>query len=156
MQRPRCSTCNNPLRATPILGRLSSVLGRGLVKQTIAGRLGTFVADTTFEQLPREVVEKAKRHALDTFGAALVGATSPRRPRGQKRLSLPWRAAEPLLYGASASLLRREMPLFSTASPRTPSNSTTRAAATTRARLSCRPLSPRYRCSTSRSSVERS
>src|SRR5215208_1003316 len=86
MQRPRCSTCNNPLRATPILGRLSSVLGRGLVKQTIAGRLGTFVADTTFEQLPREVVEKAKRHALDTFGAALVGATSEEAARAKEAL----------------------------------------------------------------------
>src|SRR5215207_3554538 len=86
MQRPRCSTCNNPLRATPILGRLSSVLGRDLVKQTIAERLGTFVADTTFEQLPREVVDKAKRHILDTFGAALVGATSEEAGRARAAL----------------------------------------------------------------------
>jgi 2-methylcitrate dehydratase PrpD len=57
-----------------------------LVKQTIAGRLGTFVADTTFEQLPRDVVEKAKRHILDTFGAALVGATSEEAARAKEAL----------------------------------------------------------------------
>ena len=56
------------------------------MKQTIAGQLGTFVADTTFEQLPREVVEKAKRHILDTFGAALVGATSEEAARAKEAL----------------------------------------------------------------------
>ena len=56
------------------------------MKQTIAEQLGTFVADTTFEQLPREVVEKAKRHILDTFGAALVGATSEEAGRARAAL----------------------------------------------------------------------
>ncbi len=56
------------------------------MKQTIAGRLGTFVADTIFEQLPREVVEKAKRHILDTFGAALAGATSEEAARAREAL----------------------------------------------------------------------
>ena len=56
------------------------------MKQTIAERLGTFVADTTFEQLPREVVEKAKRHILDTLGAALVGATSEEAGRARAAL----------------------------------------------------------------------
>jgi 2-methylcitrate dehydratase PrpD len=47
-----------------------------LVKQTIAEQLGAFVTQVTYDELPPEVVEKAKRHILDTFGAALAGATS--------------------------------------------------------------------------------
>jgi 2-methylcitrate dehydratase PrpD len=42
----------------------------------LADCLGTFVAGTRFEQIPATVVEKAKRHILDTFGAGLAGATS--------------------------------------------------------------------------------
>src|SRR5215203_1767497 len=112
MQRPRCSTCNNPLRATPILGRLSSVLGRGLVKQTIAGRLGTFVADTTFEQLPREVVEKAKRHALDTFGAALVGATSEEAARAKEALLAMEGSGTAPIWGKCESVAPRNAALL--------------------------------------------
>ena len=39
-------------------------------------RLGAFVANTRYEDLPAEVVHKAKRHILDTLGAGLAGATS--------------------------------------------------------------------------------
>lgn len=46
------------------------------MKQTIAEQLGAFVTQVTYDELPPEVVEKAKRHILDTFGAALAGATS--------------------------------------------------------------------------------
>jgi 2-methylcitrate dehydratase PrpD len=56
------------------------------VNQTIAGQLGSFVSKTTFEQLPPEVVEKAKRHVLDTFGAALAGATSEEAARAREAL----------------------------------------------------------------------
>lgn len=38
--------------------------------------LAGFIVGTTFEQLPSELVEKAKRHILDTFGATLAGASS--------------------------------------------------------------------------------
>jgi 2-methylcitrate dehydratase PrpD len=41
-----------------------------------ARELGRFVARTRYEDLPADVVAKAKRHILDTLGAALVGATS--------------------------------------------------------------------------------
>lgn len=39
-------------------------------------RLGAFVAQTRFEDLPDHLVAKAKRHILDSFGAGLAGATS--------------------------------------------------------------------------------
>ncbi len=39
-------------------------------------RLAQFCVDTRFEDLPPALVEQAKRHILDTFGAALAGAES--------------------------------------------------------------------------------
>ena len=39
-------------------------------------RLATFVAGARYEDVPAEIVEKAKRHILDTLGAGLAGATS--------------------------------------------------------------------------------
>jgi 2-methylcitrate dehydratase PrpD len=39
-------------------------------------RLAQFCVDTRFEDLPAELVEQAKRHILDTFGATLAGAGS--------------------------------------------------------------------------------
>lgn len=39
-------------------------------------RLARFCVETRFEDLPPELVEKAKRHIIDTFGATLAGAGS--------------------------------------------------------------------------------
>src|SRR5262249_59826489 len=39
-------------------------------------RLGAFVANARYEDLPAGIVDKAKRHILDTLGAGLAGATS--------------------------------------------------------------------------------
>ncbi|WP_253426730.1 MmgE/PrpD family protein [Pseudomonas sp. GGS8] len=39
-------------------------------------RLAQFCVDTRFQDLPDALVEQAKRHILDTFGAALAGAGS--------------------------------------------------------------------------------
>jgi len=39
-------------------------------------KLARFVVETLFDDLPPPLVEKAKRHILDTFGATLAGATS--------------------------------------------------------------------------------
>src|SRR5438309_4757080 len=39
--------------------------------------LARFVADTTFTDLPRRLVENLKITVLDTFGAALVGTRQP-------------------------------------------------------------------------------
>ncbi|WP_321873997.1 MmgE/PrpD family protein [Burkholderia ubonensis] len=44
--------------------------------QTRATRLAAFVARTPANALPDDVVAKAKRHVLDTFGAALAGAAA--------------------------------------------------------------------------------
>lgn len=40
-------------------------------------QLARFVAQTTFSDLPEALVERAKRHILDTFGATLAGSNSP-------------------------------------------------------------------------------
>ncbi len=39
--------------------------------------LARFVAETTFDDLPRRLVENLKIAVLDTFGAALVGTRQP-------------------------------------------------------------------------------
>ncbi|MCA8152832.1 MmgE/PrpD family protein [Burkholderia contaminans] len=44
--------------------------------QTRATRLAAFVAQTDADALPEEVVAKARRHVLDTFGAALAGTSA--------------------------------------------------------------------------------
>src|SRR5512145_2691424 len=40
-------------------------------------RIAHFIKETKYESLPSEVVEKAKRTALDCLGAALAGAGEP-------------------------------------------------------------------------------
>ncbi|WP_321786188.1 MmgE/PrpD family protein [Burkholderia pyrrocinia] len=47
-----------------------------LQTETRATRLAAFVAQTAADALPDDVVAKAKRHVLDTFGAALAGASA--------------------------------------------------------------------------------
>ena len=56
-------------------------------QQTTAEQLGAFVAQSRYENLPATVVEKTKRHILDTFGAALAGATSEEAARTMAALS---------------------------------------------------------------------
>lgn len=40
-------------------------------------QLSRFIAETRFSDLPESLVERAKRHILDTFGATLAGSNSP-------------------------------------------------------------------------------
>ncbi|HSK30408.1 MAG TPA: MmgE/PrpD family protein [Candidatus Limnocylindria bacterium] len=40
-------------------------------------KIGRFVAEASYESLPRDALEKAKRTALDCVGAALAGITEP-------------------------------------------------------------------------------
>lgn len=49
-------------------------------------QLGRFIARTHYDDLPAEVVAKAKRHVLDTLGAALAGATSDEATRAHAAL----------------------------------------------------------------------
>ncbi|KAA8666953.1 MmgE/PrpD family protein, partial [Pantoea dispersa] len=44
---------------------------------TTLDRLADFIAATRFAQLPEPLVAQAKRHLLDTLGAALAGCDSP-------------------------------------------------------------------------------
>ena len=46
------------------------------MNETSITRLAGFVADARYDDLPEEMSEKARLHILDTFGAALAGATS--------------------------------------------------------------------------------
>ncbi len=46
------------------------------MNETNITRLAGFVADARYDDLPEEMSEKARLHILDTFGAALAGATS--------------------------------------------------------------------------------
>src|SRR5712664_78400 len=48
----------------------------GGLNETIITRLAGFVANARYDDLPEEMSEKARLHILDTFGAALAGATS--------------------------------------------------------------------------------
>ena len=40
-------------------------------------KIARFIVDTNYEDIPRDVVEKAKRTALDCMGAALAGVVEP-------------------------------------------------------------------------------
>ncbi|SAK60830.1 MmgE/PrpD family protein [Caballeronia temeraria] len=49
-------------------------------ERVLSEQLANFIADSSFDDLPHEVAGKAKRHLLDTLGAALAGArTAPAR-----------------------------------------------------------------------------
>lgn len=50
--------------------------GAVALSEGLAAKLATFCARTTFDDLPSEVVERAKRHLLDTFGATLAGSAA--------------------------------------------------------------------------------
>ncbi|MEV0696834.1 MmgE/PrpD family protein [Saccharopolyspora sp. NPDC050389] len=54
-----------------------------------ANLLGEFIAGTTFAGLPGSVADKAKRHLLDTLGAALAGARTPETTRITATLTAP-------------------------------------------------------------------
>lgn len=60
------------------------------MNDSAASQLGHFCARTTFDDLPAEVVDRAKRHILDTFGATLAGSAA-----SEARQVLQMLAAEP-------------------------------------------------------------
>jgi 2-methylcitrate dehydratase PrpD len=82
------------------------------VKRTIAKELGAFIAGTSYEQLPREVIEKAKRHILDTFGAALAGATSEEAARAKAALLTMEGGGTAPIWGTSESAAPRNAALL--------------------------------------------
>lgn len=46
------------------------------MNQTISQQLATFITQTTFDDIPAPIIDKAKRHILDTLGVGIAGAIS--------------------------------------------------------------------------------
>ncbi len=68
----------------------------------IEDSISRFVADTTFDDLPGEVVHEAGRRVIDSIGVALASRSSPPAKAARKLMPLyPGRA--PLIGGGSAS-----------------------------------------------------
>ena len=44
---------------------------------TIAEKLVTYVSETTYDRLPKEVTTETKKFILDTLGVGLAGAREP-------------------------------------------------------------------------------
>jgi 2-methylcitrate dehydratase PrpD len=83
-----------------------------LVERKIAEELGGFIAGTSYEALPAEVVAKAKRHILDTFGAALAGATSDEAARAKAALLTLEGAGNAPIWGAGETTTPRAAALL--------------------------------------------
>jgi 2-methylcitrate dehydratase PrpD len=75
-------------------------------------RLATFVADARYEDLPTEIVEKAKRHILDTLGAGLAGATSEEAKRTLKALLASDGPGSTVAWGTESKLSPRNAALI--------------------------------------------
>ncbi len=75
-------------------------------------RLGSFVANARFEDVPTEIVEKAKRHILDTMGAGLAGATSEEAKRALAALLATDGAGPSVVWGTRRKLSPRNAALI--------------------------------------------
>lgn len=71
-------------------------------------QLAAFIAETSFAQLPTPLVERAKRHLLDTFGAALAGSDSDIWRRCAELAAAEGGAAEAALWGSSQQVNARQ------------------------------------------------
>lgn len=78
------------------------------MNETIIGKLSDFVAAARYEDLPPAMAEKAKLHILDTFGAALAGATSQEAIRTRTALALADRTGPAQLWGTDLKLAPRD------------------------------------------------
>jgi 2-methylcitrate dehydratase PrpD len=67
--------------------------------QSHVERLGAFVAQTRFDDLPGPMVAKTKRHILDTFGAGLAGATSDESRRVCAMIEATGENGETVMWG---------------------------------------------------------
>lgn len=74
-------------------------------------RLGTFVANARYDDLPTEIVEKAKRHILDTLGAGLAGAKSEEAKRALVALLATDGAGSTAVWGTRCKLSPRNAAL---------------------------------------------
>src|SRR5262245_24926575 len=75
-------------------------------------RLGAFVANARYEDLPADIVDKAKRHILDTLGAGLAGATSQEAKRTLAALLLTDGPGPAVVWGTQSQLSPRNAALI--------------------------------------------
>jgi 2-methylcitrate dehydratase PrpD len=78
---------------------------------TPAEELGAFIAATRFESVPVAIVEKTKRHTLDTLGAALAGATSTEAQSLRRLLGTTEPAGNSIAWGTSSRFAPRSATL---------------------------------------------
>lgn len=71
-------------------------------------QLATFIAETSFAQLPTPLVERAKWHLLDTFGAALAGSDSDIWQRCVELAAAEGGTAVAALWGSSQQVNARQ------------------------------------------------
>lgn len=74
-------------------------------------QLSAFISDTPFSAVPQAVVDKARRHLLDTLGAALAGADSELTQRCLRALQLSEAPGTCPAWGGSALLSARSAAL---------------------------------------------
>lgn len=70
-------------------------------------RLAAFVAGLDYDEVPGPMIEKAKRHSLDTFGAALAGATSQEARLVAAALEIGGENGDAPLWGTRTTLAPR-------------------------------------------------
>jgi len=81
------------------------------LSETIIARLAEFVATARYDDLPPAMAEKARLHMLDTFGAALAGATSQEALRTRTALHRTDGPGESQLWGSDMRLSPRNAAL---------------------------------------------
>lgn len=74
----------------------------------IIEQLAAFVATTGYDDIPPAITEKAKRHSLDTLGAALAGSTAEEAIRSHRALARAGHSGAAPLWGTGATLAPRE------------------------------------------------
>src|SRR6266540_510395 len=79
---------------------------------TAAEQLAYFVSGTRYEDLPTDVVAKAKRHILDTFGAGLAGTTSEEAQRARTALTASEAPGAALVWGTALRVSPRNAALI--------------------------------------------
>lgn len=72
---------------------------------SLSERVARFVADTVYEDMPVAVVAKAKRHMLDTLGAALAGAHTVQSRQARGVMNAPGNA---VVWGTTMSASSRD------------------------------------------------
>ena len=84
---------------------------RGIMSKTHAGELSRFVAEARWDDVPARTVAKARRHVLDTLGAALAGSVSTEARIARAALSASGGAGSAPAWGTRERLPPRDAAL---------------------------------------------